>query len=351
MAIEHFLASAGMSIAKRAASDGDKDVTVQLPPWVFLTIILTGLVFLPVFLVTGYTLSCVYPTLAIVEDPNPPAYEPVSLSDDVDNPNAAARLGEQRLVTSNIRSINRLLYSVGGWRANFRGLACSLAIGVSKSFVGGLFEALPLIPSFVGTLIATLALVQLYTAWVHIVISPPNPLPFWKRLPPFRKTFEATSIPVAIFWLATLIATSIPYLVATAINLPLWDFRQHNDAPAYDSSLAWKTPLVSIIYLVLILALVIPAHVVLVRVQASLLPPDEDAILPFDRSFGGTIEPAVVDGKGYATWTNALKTFPRSSWVRLYSLLGKVVAITFAVYLVFMSVVLPMVIITGKQSS
>lgn len=274
----------------------------------------------------------IYPTLAIVEDPNPPAYERVSISDNVDDPTASGSSSDSQLVTSSFRSTHRLLQSNGGIRAHVRGFWCAVAIAFCKGLVSAIFQTIPYVPSFVGTILAMLVLVQLYTAWVHIVITPNDVRPFWGRLPPFKKTFEATVIPIAILGAAELITVASIFITAALLRLPLWDPSRPNEVPTYNGSDAWKSLIVGIVSLVLTLGLVYPAHVVLVRVQASLLPPDEDAILPFDRSFGGTIEPAVISGKGYATWTNALKTFPRASWIRLYKLMAKAFAVSFLVY-------------------
>ena len=67
--------------------------------------------------------------------------------------------------------------------------------------------------------------------------------------------------------------------------------------------------------LVLVGLFVVPAHVVLARIQASLLSPDEDTIIPFDKTFDGTVTEPAVAGKGYVNMRNALQTFPRASLV------------------------------------
>ena len=74
--------------------------------------------------------------------------------------------------------------------------------------------------------------------------------------------------------------------------------------------------------------------------QASLLPPDEDTIIPFDRTYGGTLEPAVV-GRGYVSVGDALRTFPRASWVRVYVLHAKIFAAVLLAYAVMLAVFMP----------
>ncbi len=284
----------------------------------------------------------------MVEDPQPPAYEPVALNDDADGP---ALPTEPKAITSSLRDTNRLLFSVGGWRASFRGILCASALLTATMLVGGIFGIIPFVPSFIGTLLASLALVQLHTTWVHIIISNPSPLPFWKRLPPFRKTLEATWVPVIAHWFSVTLLGWVPGALVYALGLPIWDPKEKNKVPHFEPSMAWKGGIIALVFLAVTVFLVVPAQVILVRVQASLLPPGEDPIIPFDRSFDGTVEPAIVGGKGYVTWRNALKTFPRSSWVRLYVLYLKAFLVTWGVYFLWAVVVIPEMMLLSKDGA
>ena len=294
----------------------------------------------------SYTLKNIYPTLAIIEDPNPPAYEAVPVSEDAE---AAAPLSQPKAITSSLRAINRLLFSVAGWKANFRGIVCAFAIVVAQTFVAAIFSAVPFV-GLVGSLLTSLALVQLETAWVHIVISSPSTAPFYRRLPPFRKTFEATCIPVFASWATRALSGGIPLLVAGLLGIKLWEPSHGKDIPKYDSSVSWKGPIIALISLALYVVLVIPTKVILVRVQASLLPPEEDAIVPFDRSFEGTVEPAIVGGKGYVTWRDSLRTFSRASWIRLYAMYLKIFLVEIAFWALFMGAIVPQILLLSKKS-
>ncbi|SCO01702.1 uncharacterized protein FFB20_11468 [Fusarium fujikuroi] len=98
-------------------------------------------------------------------------------------------------------------------------------------------------------------------------------------------------------------------------------------------------------------AIQIPAYVVLVRVQASLLPADADTIIPFDRSFNGRIEPVVVGGLGYATVRDAWSSFSKSAWRRIVMLSVKIVAVTFAALCVIFAVIIPQVILLAAMGT
>lgn len=334
------IAHVGASIAKRSASEHPPVSRLEMSPIGMLIVSLAIIVGFPLLVAVAYTLTSVYPTLAIIEDPSPPAYEPVSLADDVEsnaNPNKfnSSNSSGPQLLTSSVRSMNRLLRSVGGWKGSFRGFGCFIAIVFANVFMESLLRGVPFVPSMVGSLIADLALVQLHTAWVHIVISQPSHQPFYRRLPPFKKTFEATSLPIFIAWLATMFMIFVPGMAAYLLNLPFWDPSKPNEVPTYQAYHIWIVVLVLVLAISFFVFAVLPAHVVLVRVQASLLPPDVDAIVPFDRSFGGSVDPQVVGGPGYVSWKNAWGTVTRASWVRLYKLFAKVWAINTFLHLVF----------------
>ncbi|OLN88065.1 hypothetical protein CCHL11_00468 [Colletotrichum chlorophyti] len=354
----HHVASA----VYRRAVEGSRP-EYELPPWSGAVFLADALVFLPIILFTSYTLQQVYPIFAIIEDENPPAYDPVNLNDEdaaasdvvpgVGPIPAKVTGGRPTTVTSSLRSINRLLMANGGWRANFRGFFCQLAQTFATFALYGIFSSfLPEILASLATLLAALSLVQLSTAWVHIIITPRSPLHFWSRLPPFKRTFDATARPVVAYWLAQTVATWVPIAVGWAIGLDLPNFRFGQPSTIEPHAAApWKSIVITLITLVFHVLIVIPTHVVLVRVQASLVPEEADTIIPFDRSFEGKVEPRVVGGKGFATMTDAWNTFSRAAWRRLVILYVKVFAVTIAAFFLMAAVVVPELILMASKST
>jgi hypothetical protein len=307
-----------------------------------------------------YTFKMIYPVFAMVEDENPPAYEPVPLDEAVSGGEEGITRnafkptnGQPRTVTSSFRAINRLLMANGGIKANFRGLFCYLAqafltstlMGIFTGAFGGFF-----VP--VATLLASLTLVQLSTAWVHIIISEPSPLHFWSRLPPFRRTFDATWKAVAIFWFAREVTRFIPLLTALilGIKLPKGGFNEPMDMDAIGTAFIVKSIVVVLVTIATSVFVIIPAYVVLVRVQASLLPVEQSTIIPFDRSFEGKVEPEVVGGKGYATVSDAWTTFSKSSWRRLLTLYVKLFCLSLAAVGLFTAILVPQAVFIAKHS-
>ncbi|KAI1399365.1 hypothetical protein F4819DRAFT_465473 [Hypoxylon fuscum] len=343
------------AVYKRGESQMDG---YEMPGWGWGLLFLDILLFLPLVMMVNYTLQHVFPTLAIVEDPSPPAYEPVSLNEDSESiaeenapmADEAARGGSQaRLITSSLRSTYRTLSAISGWRSMFRGFACYLALTVATSFVYGILIS-TFIPSLIAAPVSALALVQLYTAWTHIVISTPSTKTFWQRLPPFKKAFQATALPVVMYFFAAELASFVPRMLAYGMSMNLPNPKTPGTIPEADKNDIWKGVLVLLLTLVMHIFLVIPTQVILTRVQASLLPDEDDTIVPFDRSFTGKVEPAIVGGKGFVTVKDAWQSFSRPSWVRLVKLYVKIFLAGLVLALAWMSVIIPEMLLILSHS-
>jgi hypothetical protein len=326
--------------------NGDSPDVYEIPAWSWLLVIANIILFFPALVFVDYTIRQIFPVLAIVENENPPAYEPVSLEEDAATRNAdnngvpkpagaAVPHGEfAHTVTGSLRACHRLLRSTGGFRAIFRGFACFCAQVFLTIILMGIFSA-SLGSNFtpIATLLASLSLVQFSTAWVHIVISQPTQQHFWSRLPPFKRTFDATWKAVTLYWAAMEFSRFLPLIVGQLLG---FRFLTSDSNTMPDGAIA-KMFVVMGLAVISSIFVVIPAHIVLIRVQASLLPEDTETIVPFDRSFNGTVEPAIVGGRGYATITDAWKTFTRGAWRRLVKLYVKIylVSIAFATFFFF----------------
>jgi len=85
--------------------------------------------------------------------------------------------------------------------------------------------------------------------------------------------------------------------------------------------------------ILLFVLLQIPASVTLVRVAASMLPEEDETIVPFDRTFGGKTTPTIIGGQGKIGLVEAWRSFPWASRIRLLKLMLKVAAIVMAFWL------------------
>lgn len=90
--------------------------------------------------------------------------------------------------------------------------------------------------------------------------------------------------------------------------------------------------------IVLSFIIVLPANVILTRVQASLLPDNQETIVPCDRSFGGKVTPAIVGGSGVLGLLDAWKTFDWNARVRLAMAYAKVFAMEVALAMLFVAI-------------
>lgn len=297
--------------------------------------------------------------LAIIEDPSPPAYEPVSLNEpsrdahDHMAPQPDEALGQSAATTSSFRATYRAVYAIGGWKSLFRGYQFYLPATIATGMCYGIFGGLG-IPSPIAAPIAAIAMAPLWTGWVHAVISVPSSKTFSQRLLPFSQIFRAVALPLVLYFFAAELSNFVPLLLAAAMGMTI--FEDPSGSPdsrngtfrAPDHNDAWKAIVVLVAAAVLKVFVAIPAHVVLVRVQASLLPEDDETIVPFDRTFQNRLEPAIIGGLGHVTVKDAWATFSRASWTRLIKLYVKIFLAGFAAWLLWLVVVIPeLAIIVG----
>ncbi|KAL2263174.1 hypothetical protein VTK26DRAFT_7925 [Humicola hyalothermophila] len=345
----------GGSIAKRFVEQAPLDF--KLPSYFYWISFVDLLLFLPVWAVLGYTFEHIYPTLAAVED-RLPEYEAVPTNDDdapkgSTNPTPAAQPGKP--VTASLRATNRLLKSHGGWASNFRGFGYAILISILTMICAGFVGAIPVLGAHLGHLAGLVVLSPLSTTLTHVVITPPSAKAFFRRIPPLRKTYTATLLPTIFLWTSTHLSVMMPAALAGAIGLsfgrPGGD--GDDDGVRFGDSIltgaeAAKMLCVAALAVALQAAFVVPAHALLARVKASLLPADEETIVPFDRSFGGLVAPEVVDGKGFATLGAALGSMSLASWRRIYLLRVKLFAVSVACHLLFALLVVVQVLIVRQ---
>lgn len=337
---------AARSVARSVDLDGPDDNIKYLPPWFALLLVANIILFFPVYIYIQYTLGNVYPVLAIIEDENPPAYEPVSLNEEAQP--GAASVGQHggTPVTASIRATDRLMASTGGLFARFRGIFVLAVAQFSAAFLADIFTGvIGSLLSPVGSLLALLATVQFSTGWVHIVMSHPTEKSNWKRIPSFKRTFDATWQPMVLYWAAFEITRWIPMLLGFVLNYHLPKLTDRGDGlslEVHDGDI-WKAILLLATRTILSFVILIPAKIVLFRIQASLLPEDDDPVVPFDRSFQQQVDPAVVDGKGYATMAIAWSTLTPSALRRIVRLQVKIIGVMIGFMLLWLLVWIPQV--------
>lgn len=221
-----------------------------------------------------------------------------------------------------------------------------LCWAAARSILVSLVASVPFMRSHAGlaiaAIIAEVALSSWELTWYHIVISEPNSKKWWQRLPSFKSRAWVKIAPaVALRSLTTQIAAGLPMVLCRSFGT-----MKHLQDPAFHPSkkdmyaIFGQSLIVLFLSFALFILLEIPATVTVVRVAASMLPEEYETIVPFDRSFGGKVTPAIVGGAGKIGMLDAWKTFTWSSRIRLLKLVVKVFAIIVAVWLSFSMVLI-----------
>ncbi|EXJ80618.1 hypothetical protein A1O3_06902 [Capronia epimyces CBS 606.96] len=336
----------------------------KISPVAGLVFVLTGLLFMILLFCIGYTYGHLVPTLCMIESPetqaylpvdilnptDPPAYSPEDVSkptddvpEDLEVEGYAARDGlliRNKPFTSSIRQTILHLRARAGYWSRFRGLSMFIVWHVVSGFIGGGVGGATgsrLAVAFAAVVIETL-LANLHMAWVHIVISEPRAKRWYHRIPSIR-TWPKIAPAVALWAASSQIVAVLPGLVCGSFG----SLKRMND-PAYEPG---KKDLYAVgaqgfmgmfIMLALFVLLQIPATVTLVRVAASMLPEEDETIVPFDRTFDGRTTPAIIGGQGKIGLVEAWRSFPWASRARLLKLMMKVVLLMMAAWILFTTV-------------
>jgi len=337
--------------------DGDSPRQIELPTWGALMLAATAFFFAGVLFMIEYTFGRILPTLLMIESPQEAIlFEPLPTED----PDSTIKDPEQaqvkaKPITASFRSTIRLLQSVGGFRARFRGLAIYIATAFAVNSVGGFLSVFPLLRIFPRPFwngVATVLCATLSLAWTHIVISEPSPKTWFRRLPALRM-WKKVAAPTAVLAIAEQLSVYLPIYLAIVTGIT--DQKPEdvaNMTGGQRTAMAFQGIGIFIFGLVLAFLIVIPANVTLTRVQASLLSDAEETIVPFDRSFGGKVIPEIVGGTGVIGMLDAWKTFDWASRIRLIKTYVKVFAMQFAVTILFALVLVAQIfMIVGRDWS
>lgn len=314
---------------KRASESAE----LEMPTWGIVLLSATFIVSMVFISAVEYTLKDVLPTLAMVETPAAAItvshpQEPASKDEKEGLLETAPTitLVHQKPITSSIRGTIRHLVAEAGKLARWRGFRYHVIFALAFGWSTGLIEnliprALPLrmvlVAAFGGAITA-----NLHAAWTHKVISTPSDVSFWSRIPS-RSSWKLLAFPAAVSsampYVSVYISKGFISLFELEQEASRNNFSDYNGAQWTSFILRWVAVLVISVSCTLFLCL--PAIVTQVRVEASILPDDQDTIVPFDRTFGGKVVAKVLGGTGCVSFLDAWKSFnweARRRLIKLY---------------------------------
>lgn len=284
----------------------------------------------------------------MVESPTAAIFEPVA-NEDPDAPLNNKLTGQvepelylvkQAPITAKLHTAVRYLRERAGFWSRFRGISLWIIYHFLFARLSQFFSIWLVLPMGIDGVLAAVILAGLRMGWTHIVISEPSNKYWFQRLPSWG-SWKKIVLPTFVLAVCEQITLYLPMALSCAFGLGRFNDPQKiadlNDAER--NLLILKSLAVVLLGLFSAIAIVVPATVTLTRVQASLLPDEVETIVPFDRSFGGKVAPAVVGGSGVISMLEAWKTFGWNARVRILKLYGKVIAMEAAVFFVFVFVI------------
>jgi hypothetical protein len=272
---------------------------------------------------TFYTINSVCPIFAAVEDLDAAVYESLELGqvidEDVDGPTVHRRKEETRprAVSSSLRSMVRLLYTTRRWFPVFRGYFFLVLWNMPKAAALAAAIHLPSIPGLLVQTVVPVVFLQLHVLWLHTVITPASSKPFWRRIAPAGRAFKAAAFPMLLLSLSEAATQHILWYTYRQTGMVWEDF--------FPLGKMSKSLLIWALLLVLVTFLVLPAHLLLVRVEASLLPADEATLVPLDPSIT-----SAQRERGYMTVMEFPRSLTRTCIINLVFLYFRIFLITAA---------------------
>lgn len=326
------------TFVKRAVSiqhgEGDR---VEVPTWGVVIVYLTFVVGMVGFSLMSYMLNHVIVSLCMVESPT----AAITVTSSTHEPSVkegeketlletgpTIELVNQKPITSSIRATIRHLVDNGGRFARFRGYRVYILYHflstLAFAFFSGVFDFIPgqtiLSAALTGALLA-----RVHAAWTHKVVGMPTEQSFWKRIPN-KSHWKTLAVPAAI-------ASAMPhismYLLVGVVKLlgftKKWDASKQWEPVSCAEKIGNIARVLAVIVFAIscYLFLCLPAMVTLARVEASILPEDQDAIVPFDRTFGGKVVSKMMGGTGVVGFLDAWRSFNWEARRRLIKLFIK----------------------------
>ncbi|KAK5088676.1 hypothetical protein LTR05_002896 [Lithohypha guttulata] len=355
MTLAHSFIRRGVNLVQRYSTMRQADDTPevhQIPPFAALIFLLTCAFFFVLLAVLSYTAGHLILTLCMVESSSTTAYVPIESVEPVDDSppayqedgslrqdDADVNLIKTQPITASLKETARHLRVRAGYLWVFRGFSAYVVWNFTRSIVVGMLSSASNSPflTIIAAIIAEVALANIHMTWIHIIISEPSPKRWYQRIPtPYLRTWKKIAPAVAIWAVTSQVVTILPLLVTNSFGV----LRHMND-PSYQPGMkeayagAGQLFFAMLLTVLLFVLLDVPATVAMVRVAASMLPEEDETIVPFDRTFGGLTTPEIIGGQGKIGIVEAWRSFNWECRRRLLKTVVKVAALIMATWLLF----------------
>jgi hypothetical protein len=313
--------------------DGDVEV-IQVPTKFFVILFVITIVALAFWVPVSYCLEHVIATLTMIESPTSsialsdsqtqPLAKAVDAVDPVDGSDAhplPPAESSPKVITNGIRSTIRHITAQGGFTARWRGFRIFALYSFLFALLHGTIAVLVPIPGL-SMLLTIILLSPIHAGMTHAIIAAPGSQKSIRaRILP-RSAYKKLIVPSAVLG-ATYALWSLVHFV-----LSLCMLRTESEISA--GSAFARVILVFLVLFSIATFVILPALVAMVRIEASMLPEDEDTIVPFDRTYGGKVQSEELGGSGVLTFNEAIRSFSWEARLRLIKLYAKIFAITIA---------------------
>lgn len=264
----------------------------------------------------------------------PPAYSAVPASEPASEaPRREAMLVTSTPVTASLHTTIKHLRSIGGFASRFRGWNMWIVYSILVQQFTMLFSSM--FGFVIGGVIAAAVMAIPRMTWVHIVISSPSPLPWYKRFPSkenFRTAFKKVTgltvlVAIAEVGGAFIALALMPSMPNMQNGQP--DHQSHHETTGDDEKdelilrvCMMQTGIAVLAWLAWSAFFTVPLTACLAKIQTSLLPEDEDTIVNTERSEDMTL-------------AEAWRSFDWNARVRVYKAYAKFVAIQISIIMTF----------------
>lgn len=244
-------------------------------------------------------------------------------------------------ITANIRASVRHLHTVGGffgrWRGAGVGIVYHMLHALMTNFLSGLI-GFGLAGHALMHIVSSIGLARIHMAWTHSMIAAPTSKSWFRRIVP-RKQCKAILLPTLAFAVAQQVTFMMPIAVAFALGLPQemhneqFDFMNRDVSPGEAAYYAFALLSVPLTGVFVALAILLPASVTLTRIEAALLPEDQETIVNFDRSAVLGEFDLQTRGACRSVFVQAWKSFEPAARLRLIKLYVKMFSLQIVIAL------------------